>query len=247
MLSLSSYSRFRYFLSGIKSRHGISRSLGLALFTKEDEFLNRAKDLKKTYETSLSKLNQEPVEKIANLRRWQVQRARRVVNTLFYLRSFGEWSSNEGTFEAWPELTEQRALSDALVSGTVNPILPFYGRGPAAFAEIWSEHGSGNASFTTTDFADNAEIDALISLRLSGTVSSEALQLVQINKSRLFDVVNSSTLSRSIPDLSYEDEFESLKLGTTDQEISELAKTRYSLAEGTALSALSLLSSEYRS
>jgi hypothetical protein len=144
-------------------------------------------------------------------------------------------------------LTEQRALSEALVSGTVNPILPFNGRGPAAFAEIWSEHGSGNASFTTTDIADNAEIDALISLRLSGTVSSEALQLVQINKSRLFDVVNSSTLSRSIPDLSYEDEFESLKLGATDQEISELAKTRYSLAEGTALSALSLLSSEYRS
>jgi hypothetical protein len=47
LLSLSSYSRFRYFLSGIKSRHGISRSLGLALFTKEDEFLNRAKELKK--------------------------------------------------------------------------------------------------------------------------------------------------------------------------------------------------------
>lgn len=247
LLSLSSYSRFRYFLSGIKSRYGVSRSLELALFTKDDEFVNRGLELKKTYETSLSKLNQEPVEKIANLRRWQVQRARRVINTLFYLRSFSEWSSNDRSFEAWPELIEQRALSEALVNATLNPILPFYGRVPAAFAEIWSEHGNCNASLIATESPDSAEIDALISLRLSGTISSEALQSIQINKSRLFDVVNSSTSSRTITDLSYEDEFESLKLGTSDQEISELAKTRYSLTEGTALSALSLLSSEYRS
>lgn len=247
LLSLSSYSRFRYFLSGIKSRYGITRSLDLALFTKEDEFMNRALELKKTYESSLSNLNQEPVEKVANLRRWQIQRARRIINTLFYLRSFNEWSSNDGTFEAWPELIEQRALSEALVSGKVNPILPFYGRGPAAFSEIWSEHGNGNAKFTNTENVDSAEIDALISLRLSGTISSDALRSIQINNSRLFDIVNSNTSSRTIPDLSYEDEFESLKLGTSEQDISELAKTRYSQTEGTALSALSLLSSEYRS
>lgn len=247
LLSLSSYSRFRYFLSGIKSRYGITRSLDLALFTKEDEFMNRALELKKTYESSLSKLNQEPIEKVANLRRWQIQRARRIINTLFYLRSFNEWSSNDSTFEAWPELIEQRALSEALVSGKVNPILPFYGRGPAAFSEIWLEHGNGNAKFTNIENVDSAEIDALISLRLSGTISSDVLQSIQINNSRLFDIVNSNTSSRTIPDLSYEDEFESLKLGTSEQEISELAKTRYSQTEGTALSALSLLSSEYRS
>lgn len=247
LLSLSSYSRFRYFLSGIKSRYGITRSLDLALFTKENEFLNRALELKRTYETSLSNLNQEPVERVANLRRWQLQRARRVINTLFYLRSFNEWSSRDGTFEVWPELIEQRALSEALISGTVNPILPFYGRGPAAFSEIWSEHGNENAKLTIRENFDNSEIDALISLRLSGTISSEALRSLQINNSRLFGTVNSSTSSRTVPDLSFEDEFESLKLGTSEQDISELAKSRYSQTEGTALSALSLLSSEYRS
>lgn len=247
LMSLSSYSRFRYFLLGIKSRYGITRSLDLALFTKENEFLNRALELKKTYENSLSNLNQEPAEKVANLRRWQIQRARRIINTLFYLRSFNDWSSNDNTFEAWPELIEQRALSEALVSGYVNPILPFYGRGPAAFSEIWLEHGNGNAKFKNTENVESAEIDALISLRLSGTISSEKLQSIQKNNSRFFDIVNSSTSSRTIPDLSYEDEFESLKLGTSEQEISDLAKTRYSQTEGTALSALSLLSSEYRS
>jgi hypothetical protein len=217
------------------------------LFTKDKEFLNRGLELKKTYEKSLANLIQEPIQEIANLRRWQVQRARRVINTLFYLRSFNEWSPTDGTFEAWPELLEQKALSEALGSGTINPILPFYGRGPAAFSEIWLEHGKSSAKFATPQTINNAEIDALVSLRLSGTISSETIQSIQINDSRLYNIVNLNTSSRTIPDLSYEDEFESLKLGTSEQEISELAQTRYSQSEGTALSALSLLSSEYRS
>lgn len=247
LLSLSSYSRFRYFLSGIKSRFGISHSLDLALFTKNEEFLNRALELKKTYESSLTNLTQEPAQKVANLRRWQIQRARRVINTLFYLRSINEWSPNDGTFEAWPELLEQKALSEALGSGTINPILPFYGRGPAAFSEIWLEHGKSSANFATPKSINNAEIDALVSLRLSGTISAENIQSIGTNNSRLYEIVNSNTTSRSIPDLSYEDEFESLKLGTSNQDISTLAQTRYSQSEGTALSALSLLSTEYRS
>jgi len=247
LLSLSSYSRFRSFLSGIKSRYGVTRSLNLAYFTKEGEFLNRGIALKKTYENSLIDLNQEPVQKVANLRRWQIQRARRIINTLFYLRSFSEWSSNKATFEAWPELLEQKALSEALVTGTINPILPFYGRGPAAFSELWLEHGKSSASFTQPQTINNAEIDALVSLRLSGAISAESVQPIQITNSRLYEIVNSNTSSRSIPDLSYEDEFESLRLGTSEQETSELAQTRYSQSEGTALSALSLLSSEYRS
>ncbi len=76
---------------------------------------------------------------------------------------------------------------------------------------------------------------------------SETVQSIQINNFRLYDIINSNTSSRTIPDLSYEDEFESLKLGTSVHEISALAQTRYSQSEGTALSALSLLSSEYRS
>ena len=84
-------------------------------------------------------------------------------------------------------------------------------------------------------------------LRLSGIISAETIQSIQINNSRLYDIVNSNASSRTIPDLSYEDEFESLKLGTSEQEISALAQTRYSHSEGKTLSALSLLSSEYRS
>ncbi len=86
-----------------------------------------------------------------------------------------------------------------------------------------------------------------MSLRLSGAISAESVQPIQITNSRLYEIVNSNTSSRSIPDLSYEDEFESLRLGTSEQETSKLAQTRYSQSEGTALSALSLLSSEYRS
>ena len=203
--------------------------------------------LKKTYENSLINLNQEPVQKAPNLRRWQIQRARRIINTLFYLRSFREWSSNNVTFEAWPEPLEQKALSESLVTGTINPILPFYGRGPAAFSELWLEHGKSSASFTQPQTINNAEIDALVSLRLSGAISAESVQPIQITNSRPYEIVNSNTSSRSIPDLSYEDEFESLRLGTSEQETSKLAQTRYSQSEGTALSALSLLSSEYRS
>ena len=62
---------------------------------------------------------------------------------------------------------------------------------------------------------------------------------------RLLQAINNrETPVRLNPDLSYEDEFESLSLGMSHEAISVLARTRYSMSEGTTLS---LLSSEYRS
>ena len=202
------------------------------------------------YERSLSALADEPEEASPNLRRWQVQRARRVMNALFYLRSFSEWNAQRGAFDALPELIEQRALADALTSGSVNTVLPFYGRGPAAFSELWAEHGHNSATVLPHETElTRAELDGLITLRLYGTIQSDSLQAFSNREdARLLRVVNQTTsMARTNPDLSFEDEFESLRLGTSDQEISELARTRYALSEGTALEALSLLSSEYRS
>jgi hypothetical protein len=249
LLALSSYSRFRYFLARRKARSGLPHAFGL-WFSTNEQFLQRGLRLKKMYEDSLLKLMDESVEKAPNTRRWQVQRVRRVVNSLFYLRSFSEWDSYGGIFEAVPELIEQQALAEALNSGTVNSILPFYGRGPAAFSELWAEHGSGDASFLPCGRELNpAEIDGLITLRLNGMIPPDQMEpLINSNDARLMRVAcQSERRARTNPDLSFEDEFESLCLGASDQEISELARTRYALSEGTVLEALSLLSSEYRS
>ncbi len=240
LLALSSYPRYRYFLS-----RKLIHSVGLAFSTNED-FLQRGLRLKGMYEEALLALLNEPPEELPNLRRWQTQRARRIINSLFYLRSFGEWET-QGAFEVLPELVEQRALAQALKSGVVNPILPFYGRGPAAFSELWSEHGHQSATLIQPATSLNsAELDALITLRLYGTLPADSME--GLTKPRLLTVVNQSTSStRTEPDLSFEDEFESLRLGTSDQEVTELARTRYAYSEGTVLEALSLLSSEYRS
>ncbi|UUZ74893.1 hypothetical protein LP414_22345 [Polaromonas sp. P1(28)-13] len=220
------------------------------MFSTNEHFLQRGLRLKRIYEMSLLALADEPAEASPNLRRWQVQRARRVMNALFYLRSFSEWNSQFDTFDVLPELVEQRALAEALTSGNVNPVLPFYGRGPAAFSELWAEHGHGSATVLPRETElTRAEIDGLITLRLYGTIQADSLQPhIHREDARLLRVVNRTTsMTRTIPDLSFEDEFESLRLGTSDQEISELVRTRYALSEGTALEALSLLSSEYRS
>lgn len=249
LLALSSYSRFRYFLGRGKSRSGFANTIGLVFSTNEN-FLQRGLRLKSVYERSLSALADEPVEASPNLRRPQVQRARRVMNTLFYLRSFSEWHSQRGTFDVLPELVEQRALAEALTSGNVNPVLPFYGRGPAAFSELWAEHGHSNATVLPHETeVTRSELDGLITLRLYGTIQSDSLQTFSNREdARLLRVVNQTTpLARTTPDLSFEDEFESLRLGTSDQEISKFSRTRYALSESTALEALSLMSSEYRS
>lgn len=249
LLALSSYSRFRYFLGRRKARFGLPHAFGLVLATNES-FLERGLRLKNMYESSLSAILDEPAETSSNMRRWQIQRVRRVMNSLFYLRSFGEWDSQRGTFDTLPELVEQRALAGALSSGIVNPILPFYGRGAAAFSELWAEHGHGDAALLQGDSTlSGSELDGLITLRLYGTIAADSTQFLgNRNDARLLRVVNQvAPIARATPDLSFEDEFESLRLGSSDQEISKLARTRYALSEGTVLEALSLHSSEYRS
>ncbi|MDP1614210.1 MAG: RNA-directed DNA polymerase [Methylococcales bacterium] len=119
LLTLSKYNRFRYFLFRKKAFN--------LVFSTNTDFLKRGLRLKKVYEDTLSEFIRLPAESLPNLRRWQVQRSRRVINSLFYLRNFDEWKNPSGTFEAFPELVEQRALAKALSSGNVNPILPFYG------------------------------------------------------------------------------------------------------------------------
>ena len=247
--ALSSYSRFRYFIGRRKAPGGLAHALGM-FFTGNTDFVQRGLRLKQDYEHSLSDLLHERSVKNPELRRLHLQRIRRVVNTLFYLRRFAEWEQRPDVFDAVPELVEQRALASALASGTVNPVLPFYPRGPAAFAELWSEHGVGPAAVEpTTSLATIAATDSLATLSLTRTVLPEAIPVPSPGEgSRLLQIINGSeALARSNPDLSYEDEIESLRLGVSHEAISILARSRYALSEGTTLDALSLLSSEYRS
>lgn len=249
LLAISRYSRFRYFLRRRKAPEGLTHALSLWLSNSE-EFLRRALNLKATYEQTLASLVCEPHEKDPSLRRWQVQRIRRVVNVLFYLRDFREWGDGSTQLEEYPELIEQRALAEALSLGRVNPVLPFYGRGASAFAELWGEYGNGVAAF---DWPKNeltlAELESVITLQLYGTLNQvDGLLGEEHPQARLMKVASHDCpKKRSNPDLSYEDELESLRLSVSNEKLSGLARTRYSLTESTALDALALMSAEYRS
>jgi Reverse transcriptase (RNA-dependent DNA polymerase) len=247
LLSLSAYSRYRYYLSQKSSRISTWHKVSIYL-ASEKTFMERATRLKAVYEQKLTTHLEEKPEKIPNLRRWQVQRVRRIVNTLFYLRSFSEWSGSNETFRVIPELVEQAALGKALSTGYVDPILPFFGRGPAAFGELWAEHGQGYARTTARpNSSDAAILDSLTTLRLLGHLDESHVSSIEGQNRLLKAAATNPPLTRSSPDLSYEDEFESLRLGVDGTEISTLLKTRYSSRESSPLEALSLLSSEYRS
>jgi len=249
LFALSSYSRFRYFLSRRKAQQGLSNAISLVVSSNND-FLERASNLKSTYENTLFSLAEAPAESTPNMRRWQVQRVRRVVNSLFYLRNFSEWKASDSTFGVFPELVEQHALATALNSGAVDPVLPYYGRGPAAFSELWAEHGQGGAKLERTAAQlSPVEADGLMTLRLHGVLSEESILSSYDGKNaRMLRAASRPDLSsRTNPDLTFEDEFESLRLGTSEKQIAELSRSRYSTSEATGLEALSLLTSEYRS
>ncbi|MGZ8218447.1 RNA-directed DNA polymerase [Methylomagnum sp.] len=250
LLARSSYSRFRrYFIRQLKLPLKIFHAASVWL-SKDEDFLKRCLRLKHTYERVLLERLAEPVEQEPSLRRWQIQRIRRVLNTLFYLRDFNEWQENNWQFSKLPELIEQQALAEALGTGVVNPILPFYGRGASAFSEIWSEYRQSAASFFWPDKGlIEAEIESLTTLRLYNVIKADSMQISgNLPDSRLMKIVNQTTITqRSIPDLSFDDESESLRLGVSNLELSRLARTRYSLSEGTALEALTLTGAEYLS
>lgn len=249
LLAISKYSRFRYFLRRRKAPEGL-RHAGVLWFAKNEDFLRRALTLKADYEQTIASLVDEPHERDPSLRRWQVQRIRRVINILFYLRDFGAWRESLYQLEEFPELIEQRALAEALSSGNVDPILPFYGRGASAFAELWGEYGNGVAAIgRSVNELASAEVESIISLQLHGTLNevngvlSEAHSQTRLMRVASYDFPK----KRSNPDFSFEDELESLRLSEGNEKLSELARTRYSLTENTALDALALMSSEYRS
>lgn len=249
LLAISKYSRFRYFIRRRRAPEGLSHALSIWL-SSDENFLRRALALKADYEKALSTLTVEAPEKDPSLRRWQVQRVRRVINILFYLRDFGEWRDNSSQLDAFPELVEQHALANALASGCVNPVLPFYGRGPSAFSELWGEYGKDTGAFGwPEDGLSSAELESLIALQMHGAVTIDDTSFsAEHPQARLMKVAfNDRRVRRSIPDLSYEDELESLRLSVSNEELANLARTRYSLTESTALDALALMSSEYRS
>jgi hypothetical protein len=242
----AAYPRLRYFLARRKNRQGLKHALDIWL-SKSSEIVERAIRIKLSHEQILTTLMREKNKLEDSHKRWHLQRVRRVVNSLFYLRGFEEWPKKQDVFEAYPELVEQKALAQALSSATVNPVLPFYGRGPAAFAELWAEHGTSEAKLHAVEHANAATKDGIVSLRLSAIISERTVQ-EQIPLLKLPGLISEQSPSkRNSPHLTFEDELESLRLGRTGEEIAELVKTRHSAAEGTTLEALSLLSSEYRS
>ncbi|MDA8259068.1 MAG: RNA-directed DNA polymerase [Betaproteobacteria bacterium] len=249
LLAISRYSRFRYFLRRRKAPEGLGHALSLWL-SDNSALLKRALELKASYERALALLLDEPHEKEPSLRRWQVQRIRRVVNIMFYLREFGEWREATSSMEEFPELVEQHALADALCTGRANPVLPFYGRGPSAFAELWGEYGNGVVALDwTKDGLTSAELESVITLQLHGTLTQvEPNMDGEHPHARLMRMASyDRPQTRSSPDLSFEDELESLRLSVSNDELSALGRTRYSLTESTALDALTLMSSDYRS
>lgn len=244
---LAGYSPFIYFVRRWNKSTGMMRSLRI-LTLDLDYFLQRALALKKRYEDALKEICNEP-ELSPHLRRWKIQRARRVVNTLFYLRAFSEWQDREVVFSLFPELVEQAALAVALRTGAVNPILPFFGQAPAAFAELWHEHGGRPAILKPETELTDPQVSSLVLLRLHGVISESDLPTVSegANRRLLSATSDKTPIARTNPDLTFDDEFESLRLGTSGSEISELTRTRHSISEGSPLEALSLFGSEYLS
>lgn len=245
LLALSRYSRFRYFLQKRGRFHAAS-----IFFNDVKSFVARAQRLRTAYEEKLQNLMEDGRTSEPELQRWRSQRARRVVNVLFYLWTPDAWQSKMAVFEAFPELIEQRSLAAALSKGDVGPILPFYGRGPAAFAEIWNEYANAPASFELPAAAlSKPEIDSLVTLSLTGAIQGIPGEITRQHRdSRLLRLGGEhASPIRWGADLSYEDEIESLTLSTHREEIAALVKSRYAIQESSVLDALALLGSEYRS
>lgn len=243
--ALSKYPRYRYFLSSWKSGTAL-RHYASIWMTSTSDLVERAIKLKSTYENTLAQIIGEVELESPATRRWQLQRVRRIINALFYLRSFDEWTDSVGAFSRFPELLEQKALAESLSSGNVAPILPFYGRGPAAFAELWSEYGTGPLDIPDHLVVTDAVREGLVTLSLFGILGDSP----NIGTDPRFDRLNqfassSDSSTRKINDLSFDDEMISLRSALEPAELNALCKTRYSSLENSPLEALNLLVGHY--
>lgn len=246
--ALSNYSRYRKFLGWLLYQKGKYQYLAI-LLSNNDAFVKRAIDIKATHESSAVRLLNEKPSDVPNIRRWQIQRMRRVINPLFYLREFGEWSDVGGLLSEHPEFIEQRALASALKTGNADPVLPYYGRGPAAFSELWVEYGKSIATIGAKSNYSDVEVDGISTLLLQGAIQASQVDLLHESKAcRMLRLAGGLDRdSRKIPDLSFEDEIGSLMLGATNEKLKKLSMTRHSSSEYSGLDALSLLAEEYRS
>lgn len=249
--ALSTYSRFKYFLGRRKAEGGVARAARLYLHSEHD-FVERGLRLKETYENALTAHLNTTGTSTASERRWCVQRVRRIVNVLFYLRRFDEWAGAAYIFDIFPELVEQKALAIALHEGIVDEVLPFYPKAPNAFAELWQECRQEPAKLRDIERAlqSPVAVDSLINLGLNGVISADIFAcegLRGVGRTFLGCREQRGASVRSHPNLSFDDEIESLGLGMSADEITRLAKMRYAYGEVTVFEALTLLSNEYRS
>lgn len=247
--ALSMYKPYRFFLQSWKSPSSILWKWSIKRLTKNDIII-RALKLKMAYEQALHRAQTHTTKSDEGVRRWQIQRVRRLVNTLFYLRTANEWKNFRVELSGFPELFEQQALAEALTTGIINPILPFYSRGPLAFSELWTEqNGNGARLQWPEEGLSKQELEGLIVLQLNG-VSDDSDQLRQAPSEfqRLFNFCSKKTpTKRSFPDLTFYDEIESLRLSRSHEDVVNLARSRYSIDEWSTLEALTLGSADYYS
>lgn len=86
--------------------------------------------------------------------------------------------------------------------------MTFFGRGPAAYAELWAEHGVNKASVDENALnLNDPKIDGLTTLSIHGIIPDLIINQSDDPNTRLLSAASASIInSKSLPYLSFEED-----------------------------------------
>lgn len=176
------------------------------------------------------------------LQRWRVQRMRNLCIRLLFLQPRTEYASLLAKLGSGRDVLDLRAVVDAVMRADASAVLSLPGPPTIAMCELWRVHGLSAVPISEEVLRDDARVDSAITMAFWGVGRLPSDIVPTISEKALIAAAGSGlgNVERSVTDLSYGDEIESL-LGSTEMiAIADTFTTRFDDMEAWRLDALDL-------
>lgn len=217
------YNRFRVWLR-IRDR--------IALRHTEEQLLSNAIKIRNQLLWHLEHSLYQDIENMMD-RRWYVQRMKFLLGRAFYVVPLEHYQHVENLIPNIPELSPYTVLFRALRNRTPSDAYDLSGQFAALFSAIWRENNLGTHKINLSTVLPH-QFDAVQVLLLYGICEATDIANSDVSASDetiLKFCLGNGSSTRSLRDLSYADELNSLAIGVSREEFRSLLDTRFNMYE----------------
>lgn len=207
----------------------------------QEEFRTSVRRLRARLAEQLRDVFSESSTSSPMMRRWQLQRQRYLLSRLFYITPIDELPGFLPMVKSDPELSETRALFEAVISKDAGALLNFPGAPVAAFCSVAPKLGAIRMTRDITVTPTSTNIAALSTLITAGVIEYSADEPLKIGNEQdrlLLDLASRRLNPRSSFPINYFDEVSALQTAYSPAQTKQFLSTRYDLDEDLSLEAL---------